>query len=110
MPKKGEKRAPHKPECKCVVCQKAREKVTPAPVVAPVISEPPPSEVRLDSLPITALFQLNDQRYRVAIKEPDCIVCHRLSFRSTGPLKTDNMWRVVGQVTLATFTMVKPIR
>lgn len=85
-----------------------KKKQTPPVEEAPPIIEP--SEVQLNSLKTAALFELKGERYRVGTKEPDCIVCHRLTFRSEGPLESDKMWVVTGQVSLATFTMVRPIK
>ena len=82
--------------------------------VPPEVPEVPPEKIpvtaRLDSLNTASLFELNGEKYRIGEKTPECIVCHRLNFRNEGPLETDKMWMVVGQVSLAIYTMVKPIK
>lgn len=109
MPRKGEKRAPHKPDCQCVVCHKMRERATAEapPVEVPAVAVP--QEVRLDSLNAAALFKLKGGTHRVAEKTPECIVCHQLQYYDAGPLPTDKGWRVNKIVSLATFTMVRPM-
>lgn len=64
-------RGPHKEGCLCAVCKK-RE----APALAPVA--PPPTEVRLDSLPSTTKFMLGGQEYRVGQKFESMVVCYNL--------------------------------
>lgn len=86
-----------------------------AEVVAPaeIVSAPVkivPVEVQLASLPTATLFELKGERYRIGEKTPECVVCYRLRFFDTGPLPIDKMWRVDMTVSLATFTMVKPIK
>jgi len=105
----------HKPDCQCAVCQKIRAKAAKEVVIPPTVLPPtavaakaPEVEVQLERLPIGAYFTLNHVRYRVATKEPDCIVCHSLRFFDSGPLPSDKGWTVDKTVSLATFTIVKP--
>ena len=81
----------------------------PAPVATMEAPEKAPEKVQLDSLPTAAFFELNGERYRIGEKTPECIVCYRLRFFDTGPLDIDKMWQVDKTVSLATFTMVRPI-
>jgi hypothetical protein len=116
MPGEKKVRGQHKPDCQCPICRRKREKealsqaeAAPAPVV-PKTTPPVPPAVRLDTLNAADYFIKDGKRYRVGNKETDCIVCSELQFFDNGPLPTDKMWRVVKTVTLATFTMVKPIK
>lgn len=109
----GKTRGSHKEGCQCAICKGQRAKaakkadITPAEIVSTPIA---PVECELGSLLTAALFELNGERYRIGEKTPECVVCYRLRFFDTGPLEIDKMWRVDKTVSLATFTMVKPIK
>ncbi len=86
---------------------KPQAEVAPAEIVSVPAA---PVEVQLGSLKTATLFELKGERYRIGEKTPECIVCYRLRFFDTGPLEIDKMWRVDQTISLATFTMVKPIK
>ena len=97
MPREG-----HKPDCQCVVCRKMREKaaresiaVTPKVAIAVTPPSPPPTEVRLDSLPLAAKFMLGAQECRVGERVESMVVCYNLFINDT--------------MTLGGSTIVKPI-
>lgn len=102
---KGVPRAPHKEGCICVVCKAKRAKLEAPPesemAVEPeiIIASPPPSpptEVRLDSLPIATKFELSGQENRVGEMIEGMVVCYNLFINDT--------------MTLSGATMVKPIK
>lgn len=81
----------------------------PAVTVAPEVPAAPVL-VQVGSLKTAAFFELKGERYRVGEKTPELVVCNRLRFFDTGPLPIDKMWRVDLTISIATFTMVKPIK
>jgi len=95
-------RVPHKEGCMCAVCGSKRLKlealVEPEVVIEPeiVAPPPPPTEVRLDSLPIPDKFMLGGQEHLVRERVEDMVLICNL-------VTSENM-------TLGGATMVLPIK
>ena len=94
-------RAPHKEGCMCAMCKSKRgagEGLVPPPAEPEIIAPPPlpPTEVRLDSLPITAKFELGGQKYQVGERvESMAVICNLVTSQT---------------MTLGGATKVKPIK
>ena len=79
----GRTRAAHKDGCMCAVCKGIRAKME-APVEPEIIAPPPPpTEVRLDSVPSAAKFELGGKEYRVGEKFEGMVVCYNLFVNET---------------------------
>ena len=104
--KEGRTRAPHKPDCKCVVCKAQRnkekaEQLKPAPIVAPEL------KILLADLSIASKFEFEGETYRIGEKSPEVAVCHKLRFINNGPNPEDKMWQVASVKSFGLATLVK---
>ena len=110
MPRAGEKRASHKPDCQCVVCKNLREKASagkePPPVqeLSPVIETVPEATKSIEPVLIPAgslkpgtIFEFNGQTLRAGHKDVDFITATDVV--SPGSVVT----------TLGLNTMVRPV-
>lgn len=86
-------RAPHKEGCACVVCIAKRAPL--AEIEVKISPPPPPTEVRLDSIPISTKFELAGQECLVKERVEGMVVCYNLAISDTA--------------TLSGATMVKPV-
>lgn len=89
MAKKGEPRAPHKPDCSCVICQKTREKASIEIKPVPSLEVPPrvgPVLVPAGSLKPGTIFEFNGLRCRAGHRDVDFITAANIGSPGSVPI------------------------